>query len=831
MKRRYAIVATNGTLVIELSEEKKITIEIVEKGMQVEILDVLYDEDHILIKSQFFMFPDIIDEAKIVDCGDYLEVKGSFALFGQVDGRAEYFKGMTKYEAMQEAMATYIRPDSVKRSDEEIEKAVERLLLSMTLEEKIGQMSQGTGRNIAAIGSGGSEHISEMEAIEQGMMGSIISMTGPGIIYEQQKAAVEQSRLGIPLLFCQDVIHGYETIFPIPLAWSCSFNPDLVEKAMSIAAREATSEGINYGFSPMLDIARDPRWGRVSEGNGEDPYLCARMCEAHVRGFQGDDLSDDATMIACMKHFIGYSAAEGGRDYNTTEITDNTLYNIYCPPFQAGIDAGCASVMNSFNVLDGLPLVGNRRMSHELLRTKMGFDGILISDFAALDELMIHGVAQNGYDAAVLGAEASLDIEMGISNYHLYLKEAVKKGHISHERIDDSVRRILTYKYKTGLMDDPYKYLQPEKKDMIYSQDHLKVSYDLAKESIVLLKNDGILPLSKDVKIALIGPTADTTDLFGPWQFSKREKETKTIRQSLQDQGYVIGYETGCELSSEVEGGIDRALVLAKNMDLIVLCLGENKAMSGEAASKQDLHLPKAQLKLTRRLRELDKPMVLILTNGRPLILDGLEDEMNGILETWFLGSMAGPAIADTITGEVNPSGKLSMTFPRHPGQIPIYYNHLRTGRPNASGSPNKFLSKYLDGSNEPLYSFGYGQSYTQFELSDCFLSQTTLTADEEVILSATLKNVGSREGSEVVQVYCWDVVAKVARPIKELIGFRKINLKPKEKVTVTFKMTRELLSYYDRDYHRTIEAGDVMIYIGTSARDEDLQALKIEII
>lgn len=849
MYKRYVVSGEKGLLLFDLTNEQEVKVEMVDTGMEIEPLSVEFDGLNLVIRSNFFMVPNIIHEARLTWMGKCYRVTGSYALFGKIEGEAIPFTGMTKQETMVQELPSHKSGNVVLRTDEEIDVAVEQLLSKMTLEEKIGQMSQGVGRNVAAIGSEVTEIISEEEAIERGLVGSVIAMTGPGVIFEQQKRAVEKSRLGIPLLFCQDVIHGFETIFPIPLGWSCSFDTERLEKAMKIAAKEAAVNGIMMGFSPMLDIARDPRWGRVSEGNGEDPYLCSKMAQAHVKGFQGDSLNrrglpnDEDTLIACAKHFVGYSAAESGRDYNTTEISESTLYNVYLPPFQAAVDAGIGSVMNAFNSLNGMPLVGNKRLCHDLLRHKMGFDGILISDFASVDELMVHGVAANSSEAAKLAIDASLDIEMGINHYMSSLKHLVDNGNVSEEQINTAVKRILTCKYKIGIMDDPYKYLQPEKVSAVYSDEHLKMSYDLASESAVLLKNNGTLPLQSGMRVGLIGPIGNSTDLLGPWQFSRREKNTVTILEALKKMDITVRYEEGSKLESKIDGGIEKAIALVEEVDSVVLCLGEGKHMSGEASSRQNIEVPEVQMSLakavTQKAKSLNKPVVLVLTNGRPLILEWFDEHVDAMIETWFLGSMAGHVIADLLTGKLNPSGKLSMSFPRHQGQIPIYYNHLRTGRPFKEGDHNKFLSKYLDGSNLPLYPFGYGLSYSRFEFTGTgffiddektLQSKAIMNPDEVVKVVTTVTNTGKVAGTEVVQLYMNDCVAGIARPVKEMIGFSRVSLEPGEQVRVEFVIDRDRLAYLDHEYRRTLEPGTIMLMIGNSSLDKDLTILELEV-
>ena len=829
---KYIAKTQMGDLLFEIDKTEKgisILMDSIAAGMKFRPVIEKQDGNTMYLKIVIPMMGDHESKLKMEWMDGYYEVNGNMAIVGEVNFKAELFTGKTAYETMLEELPNYRTGKVVNRSEEEIEAAVEELLAKMTLEEKIGQMSQSGGSDVAAIGGSVNKKMTDIELIEAGLMGSMISMASLEVAFHKQKIAVEKSRLGIPLLFCQDVIHGYDTIFPIPLGWSCSFRPELVQNAMQIAAKEATTQGIKMGFSPMLDIARDPRWGRVAEGNGEDPYLCSRMCEAHVKGFQGENLNDTDTLLACLKHFVGYSAAEGGRDYNTAEITKTTLYNTYLPPFQAGIDAGAASIMNSFNVMDSVPVVINKKVCRDILRDEMNFDGILISDYGAVSESIVHGAAEDGKDAAVKAVKASLDIEMATTNYLDNLAEAVREGLLKEELIDEGVRRILTYKYKSGIMDDPFRYFQPEKSDIVFSKEHLEASYELARESIVLLKNSGILPLAKDKKVALIGPKADSTDLLGTWQFSKHAEETVTLKQGLEACGVTCVYEKGCGIEKPIEGGVEKALEVARNSELIILALGESMGMSGEAASRQHITIPDVQMELAYELKKLGKPIILVLTNGRPLLLEWFEENVEAIVETWFLGSQAGRAIADTLIGNYNPSGKLSISFPRNHGQIPVYYNHLNTGRPYAEGSTDRFVSKYLDGSNDPLYFFGYGLSYTNFDIKDLKLSSNKVRIDEEIKVSVSVQNVGEVEGTETIQLYIRDIAAQISRPVKELKGFQKISLLPGQSEEVTFSINSDLLSYYNQEGKKVTDPGKFEIFVGTSSRDMDL--LKEEMI
>lgn len=826
MTGKYQLKIDKGTLLFDIIEKERkilVGVQIVEVGRPMKPLKVTVENQNIYLESNFFMFPNVVHSTCLTFVNGNYEVSGSYAMVGELSGTAIPFTGKTKFDRLLEELPTKRTGKLVKRSEEEIRSEVDALMKKMTLEEKIGQMTQSAGNNTAAIGGEISSTLTMEEMIERGLIGSVISVSSPENVFEQQKLAVEKSRLGIPMMFCQDVIHGAQTIFPIPLGWSSSFHPKLIGEAARVAAKEVTPVGIMYAFAPMLDIARDPRWGRVSEGNGEDPYLCARICEEQVKGYQGNDLLDDDSMIACLKHFVGYSAAEGGRDYNTAEITETTLRNIYIPPFQAGIDAGAGSVMNSFNTMNGVPVGVNKYILRDLLREEMGFEGILISDYAAIEECIAHGAAEDGKDAAIKAVRASMDIEMATNLYNSYLAEAVKSGELEEAYIDECTRRILTYKYKTGLMDDPYKYIQIDKIDTIFCKEHREVSRQLAKESIVLLKNEKVLPLSKEKKIAIIGPKGDSKDLLGPWQFSQYSDDTITLKEGLEAKGMTVLVESGSTIHEAIEGGLERAIAVAKEADIIVLALGEDMSMSGEAASRQHINVPQVQMDLAYAMKELQKPMVLVLTNGRPLLLEWFEENVDAILETWFLGTEAGNAIADVLVGDYNPSGKLTITFPRNQGQIPIYYNHLNTGRPYVDGMQDKFLSRYLDGPNAPLYTFGYGLSYTTFEIQNMKLSSNEMTDTDIILVSVQISNTGVVEGTEVVQLYLHDVAASIARPVKELKGFERVTLKPGESKTVVFEITEPMLQFFGTNNKRISEAGKFEVFIGNSSEDKKL--------
>lgn len=795
-----------------------------------ETKDVLYptkvrqNNNRLVLITVFFMEPDLEEKAMLEFKNGCYMCSGRLAVIGEIAGCAVSVSARPGYQKMLRELTGNGNLSSIHRSEGEIKQAVETLLSQMTLAEKIGQMSQTAGDNTQAIGEKIKQNQTLEQSIANGKVGSLIAVTDIENLYEYQKIAVGQSRLGIPLFFCQDVIHGFQTIFPVPLAWACSFNPALVEEANRIAAIEATENGIMYAFAPMLDIARDPRWGRVVEGAGEDPYLASMMAEAQVKGYQGTDVCNNQSMLACLKHFIGYSAAEGGRDYNTAEVSRYTLENLYLVPFRAGIRCGAASVMSSFNTINGIPSVINQEIGEALLREELGFEGILISDYAAVAETIVHGAAEDGMDAAIKAVKATTDIEMGTGLYNSHLEDAVINGEIREENLDACVRRILYYKYKTGLMDDPYRYMRMSEKNTLFCPEHLECSRKLAAESIVLLKNDGVLPLKEKDKIAVIGPMGDSIDLLGPWNFSKYKEETVTLLEGLQAKGLDVICEPGCSIDSELDGGIERAVMLAAQADVVLLALGESSDMSGEAASRQNIKLPSVQMELAEAIYQTGTPFVLILTNGRPLILNWFEKFANGILETWFLGSQAGNAIADVLTGDFNPSGKTAISFPAHIGQIPIYYNHLATGRPGNSASHNRFTSRYLDGSNEPLYPFGYGLSYTQFEIRD-FSLQEEADGQNGGLITARLKvkNAGTRKGTEVVQLYIRDVSASVARPVKELKGIKRITLDAGGEANVYFIIKEKDLGFYDIHGQWLVEPGKFEVKAGNSSRDMDL--------
>lgn len=717
----------------------------------------------------------------------------------------------------------YRKHEVKQRNSEEIRLAVEALLSKMSITDKIGQMSQCMSTNIS-LGTDVESETPE-KLIKEGRVGSVLAAVNSYRVFELQKIAVEQSPHGIPLLFNFDVIHGFQTIFPVPLAWSCSWDLEAIKEACAISAKEATASGITYNHGPMVDVTRDPRWGRVVEGAGEDPYLGSLIARAQVEGYQGNDLFDRDTLIACLKHFIAYGAAEAGRDYNTVDISEGTLRNVYLPPFQTGIEAGAGSVMNAFNTYQGVPVAGSRYLLNDLLRGELGFNGILISDYGSIDEIVAHGYAKDSKEAARKALDATLDIEMVTRSYDL-LHELMEEGLVAEDQLNEAVRRILTYKYKIGIMDDPFRYVRPEKeKEYHFHESHVAASRNLARKSIVMLKNNGVLPMaSKEKKVAVIGPFGDNKDLLGPWQWSRYANETITLRQGLEEQGVHaerLILEEGCKVEAEIEGGLVRAVLAAEQADIVILALGESSEMSGEAASRMDIMLPKVQQELAEAVVKAGKPTVLVLTNGRPLVLDWFERHVDAIVETWFLGSQAGHAIAEVLFGLYNPSGKLTMSFPAHIGQVPVYYNHFKTGRPVTESNKHlKFFSRYIDGSNEPLYPFGYGLSYTSFSYSDIQLSHTRMKASDTIIASVVVTNTGTEKGEETVQLYIQDIYGSAVRPVKELKGFKKVTLAAGEATEISFNITESELTYWNADRQYEAEPGDFIVYIGSNSRD-----------
>ena len=707
--------------------------------------------------------------------------------------------------------------------EDRTEQRVDSVLRLMTLSEKIGQMNQVSSKEDPTGQL--TECSNEEELIRSGQVGSMLNVVGVERTRHLQEIAVNDTRLHIPLIFALDVVHGYKTISPVPLAESCSWDMDLIEKSARVAAEEATASGIQWTFAPMVDIARDPRWGRVMEGSGEDPYLGSAIAKARVRGFQGTDLSAYNTMAACAKHFVGYGAAEGGRDYNTVDISKQRLRELYLPPFSAAADAGVATFMNSFNEVMGVPATGSTYLVRDILKGEWNFPRVVVSDWGSVAELIPHGVAEDKCDAAQLAVTAGCDMDMEGYCYVSSLEKLVREGVVSESLIDDAVRRILRLKFDLGLFDDPYRYCDAEReKAEILSAEHRKVVREMACKSIVLLENrEGILPLDNRCKnIGIVGPLADNPDdMLGSWCARGDGKDAIGILQGIKQavgKGVRIRYAKGCEIEGDDRSGFSEAVQVAENSDVVIVCVGENRFMSGEAASRTRLTLPGVQRELLKAIKETGKPIVLLLSNGRPLVLDWEKENIGTIVECWQLGSEAGNAIADVLFGKYNPSGKLTMSFPYNEGQIPVYYNAKSTGRPYV---PNvRYVTRYLDCPNVSLYSFGYGLSYTRFEYGELKLDKDTMFPGEKLRIDVSVANVGNYDGEETVQLYIRDVCSKITRPEKELKGFKKVFLKKGERTDISFELSLADLEYVLADGSRESDPGLFEVFVGGNPDD-----------
>lgn len=720
---------------------------------------------------------------------------------------------------------------------------IDGLIKKMTLEEKIGQLNL-PGAGDITTGQASSSGIAQK--IAEGKVGGLFNIKSVAKIKEVQKLAVEKSRLKIPLLFGMDVIHGYETVFPIPLGMSCTWDMKLVERSAQIAAQEASADGINWTFSPMVDISRDPRWGRISEGSGEDAYLGSEIAKAMVRGYQGNDLAKNNTVMACVKHYALYGAAEAGRDYNTTDMSRVRMYNEYLPPYKAAVDAGIGSVMASFNEIDGVPATANKWLLTDVLRKQWGFKGFVVTDYTGINEMVDHGIG----DLKTVSARAlmaGIDMDMVGEGLLTTIGQSLKEGKVTQQQIDAACRRILEAKYKLGLFEDPNRYCDENRaKTEIFTDAHRKEARAIAAESFVLLKNQGnVLPLKKSGTIALIGPLADAKEnMPGTWSVAANFSKATSVIAGLQEaagNNLKILYAKGSNLDEDSlieERGtmfgkslkrdrrpaneiFEEAITIANQSDVIVAALGESAEMSGEASSRTNIEIPGIQKELLKALLKTGKPVVLVLFTGRPLALKWEQENVPAILNVWFGGSEAGYAVADVLFGDVNPSGKLSTTFPQNVGQVPIFYNHKNTGRPLPEGKWfQKFRSNYLDVSNDPLYPFGYGLSYTTFSYSDIKLSSTSFKAGQKLTASVMVTNTGNKDGKEVVQLYIRDLVGTSTRPVKELKGFQKIELKAGESKTVSFDITVNDLKYYNYDLKYVAEPGDFKVFIGGNSRD-----------
>jgi beta-glucosidase len=716
---------------------------------------------------------------------------------------------------------------------------IDALIKKMTLEEKIGQM------NLPSVGFDTTGPILSKDVnakIRKGLVGAVFNSYTPEAVGKLQDIAVRETRLKIPLMFGYDVIHGHRTIFPINLGLASSWDMDLIKNAARAAANEASADGLNWVFSPMVDITRDPRWGRVSEGSGEDPYLGSLIAKAVIQGYQGNNLSADSTVMACVKHFALYGAIEAGRDYNVVDMSKMKMYNDYLPPYRAAVDAGAGSIMSSFNEINGVPATANKWLMTDLLRQQWGFTGLIVTDYTAVMELVNHGIG-NATKVTELALNAGIDMDM-VSEYFLdHAAELVKNGSVSITQIDAACRKILEAKYKLGLFDDPYRYVSESRnKQQIMSADKIALSKQAAIESMVLLKNENnVLPLSNEKKIAFIGPfVKDQRDLIGSWSGAGDYTKAVIVWDALQKQSNsaAFTYAKGCNMLDDAaiikelnahdgmlvqdqktpQQLIDEAVETANKSDVVVAMLGEPFGMSGEAASMSNINLPENQVSLLKALKQTGKPIVLVLMNGRPLTLSWEDKNMDAILEAWYPGTMAGAALTDVLFGKANPSAKITMSFPRNVGQIPIYYNHKNTGRPFDENQ--KYTSKYLDVANSPLYPFGYGLSYTTFNYSDIKLSDTLLKGNKKLTASVTVTNRGSLEGSETVQLYIRDVVGSITRPVEELKGFKKVDLKAGESKKVSFDITPEDLKFYNADLKYDWEPGKFIIMIGANSRD-----------
>ncbi len=727
-------------------------------------------------------------------------------------------------------------------TDAKMKAYVANLMSKMTLDEKIGQLNlvtPGWGVPTGSVVSRGVE-----DNIRKGRVGGLFGIFGPDKIRQAQTLAVKESRLHIPLIFGLDVIHGHKTIFPIPLGLSSSWDTTLIERSARIAAMEATADGLCWVYSPMVDIARDPRWGRIAEGSGEDPYLGSKVAQAMVKGYQGTDLSKDNTVMACVKHFALYGAAEAGRDYNTTDMSRIRMFNEYLPPYKAAVDAGVGSVMSSFNEIDGIPATGNHWLLTEVLRNKWGFKGFVVSDYTSVNEMMAHGMGDLPTVSA-LALKAGLDMDMVGEGFLTTLQNSLKAGKITLKEINDACQRVLEAKYKLGLFDDPYRYLNESRPDKeILTAQNRQAARETATRSMVLLKNERqILPLKKSGTIALIGPLADNhSEMLGTWAVSGDKSKSISIIEGLKNvagNGVQILLAKGANITDDTafakrispfdkpteidprtpDAMIQEAIDVAGKADAVVAVVGEAAEMSGESASRTNLDLPGSQRKLIEALVKTGKPLVVVLLNGRPLTIPWLDEQAPAILEAWFAGTEAGNAIADVLFGNYNPSGKLTTSFPRNVGQIPIYYNHKNTGRPYEGGNP-KFKSDYLDVDNSPLYPFGYGLSYTTFTYDTIQLSQNTLRPGQSITASILLKNTGNMAGEETVQLYIRDLAGSVTRPVKELKGFQKINLNAGEMKKVEFTITENDLKFYNSELRYMAEPGEFKLFIGTNSRD-----------
>lgn len=728
-----------------------------------------------------------------------------------------------------------------------IDVKVDSLLALMTLKEKIGQMNQYNGFwDVTGPVPEEGDAAKKYEFLRSGLVGSMLNVRGVEEVRKVQKIAVEESRLGIPLIIGMDVIHGYKTMSPIPLAEAASWDLDAIKNSAEVAAAEAAATGINWTFAPMVDISRDARWGRVMEGAGEDPYLGSKIAIARVKGFQGEDLSDVNTIAACTKHFAGYGFSEAGKDYNTVDVGTSTLYNMVFPPFKATVDADVKTFMNSFNVLNGIPATGNSFLQRDILKDEWNFQGFVVSDWGSIGEMIAHGYAKDNEQAGEYAVNAGSDMDMESNIYVNHLEKLVKEGKVKESIIDDAVKRILKVKFELGLFKDPYKYCNANReKEVVGNIKYKEAVLDMAKKSIVLLKNEGnLLPLRKEgLKIALIGDLADDKDSpLGSWRADAISNSAVSVLEGLQVyESNSLVFARGVKLTegqpefimetkinTTDRKGIDEAIKLAKGKDVVIMVLGEHGFQSGEGRSRSSLDLPGLQQELLEEVYKVNKNIVLVLMNGRPLTISWADEHIPAIVEAWHLGSESGKAIAQVLYGDYNPSGKLPMTFPKNVGQIPIYYNYKNTGRPVIPAPDLVFWSHYIDVENEPLYPFGHGLSYTTFSYSNLKV-ENLYKEDKKVTVSVTVTNSGGYKGKEIVQLYIRDMVASVTRPIKELKGFSMLELEPKESKTVTFTLSDEELGFYNNNGEFLVEQGDFKVFLGGSSNTAIQESFTIQ--
>ena len=734
---------------------------------------------------------------------------------------------------------------------DKMDQFIDNLMGKMTLQEKIGQLNLPVSGEIV---TGQAKSSDVAGKIRKGQVGGLFNVKGVENIREVQKIAVEQSRLKIPLLFGMDVIHGYETVFPIPLALSCSWDMEAIKESARIAAKESSADGICWTFSPMVDICRDPRWGRMAEGGGEDPYLGSEISAAMVKGYQGDDLTDKNTIMACVKHFALYGAPEAGRDYNTVDMSHLSMFNNYFPPYKAAIDAGVGSVMTSFNVVDGIPATGNKWLMTDVLRDRWGFDGFVVTDYTAISEMIAHGMGDL-QQVSAMSLSAGTDMDMVADGFLTTLEKSLKEGKVTMAEIDKACRRILEAKYKLGLFDDPYKYCDASrvKKD-IFTAENRTVARKIATETFVLLKNENnLLPLQRKGKIALVGPLANTkANMPGTWSVAAASDKYNSLYESMKQslagkaevlyaKGSNLMYDAQREAEATMFGRemrdprsaqelLDEALSVASQADVIVAAVGESSEMSGESSSRTNLEMPDAQRDLLTALKKTGKPIVLVYFAGRSTVMTWEQENFPAILNVWFGGSEAADAICDVVFGDVSPSGKLTTTFPKNVGQIPLYYNHLNTGRPLEAGKWfSKFRSNYLDIDNDPLYPFGYGLSYTTFRYGDLQLSNNSMNERGKITASVTVTNTGNYDADEIVQMYIRDMVGSVARPVKELKGFERIHLKKGESRTVSFDITAKQLKFYNSALNWVCEPGEFEVMVGGNSRDVQTKKFSLQ--